>query len=226
MFQKSVTGSASSPFEHLAARLNLTSAKKAEDDEDKKKDAKADDEGDDSKDKAKKSKKAKNEDDERGDEEEKLSAEKEEEDDGDKEDKKSKKSKSKSKASDDDKKDDDKDDKKEARAAERERIREIVDSKEAAASNDALFYALDLALNTDQDASTALVGLRAFNRALGAAEAAVQKIATASVSTRGALAQRMSQSPNPDLGVDGSGGSEPTLAEKIIMAGKKRRGEI
>jgi hypothetical protein len=217
MFQKSVTGSAS-PFEHLAARLNLTSAKKAEDDEDKKKDAKADDEGDDSKDKAKKSKKAEGDKDDSDSDKDVAKADS----DGDDDDEKpAPRSKKKSKASEDDKDDkDDNEDKKEARAAERERIAAIILSPEANASNACFKAAVRLALKSNMTADEVLSILEL--NAPSAETPAPKK----DTSARDTLAQRMSQSPNPDLGVDGSGGSEPTLAEKIIMAGKKRRGEI
>jgi hypothetical protein len=212
-----ITGGATlSPFKHLASRLNL--AKTAEDDEDKKRDANADDD-EDNKAKSKRADGDKDDSDS-DDKDKKVSAEKddkEDDDEGTEKDKKSKKSKSK--ASDDDK--DDKKDDKEARAVERKRIRAIVDSPEAAESDDALHLALDLALNTDQDASICLVNLRAFNRAVRKAPKAEN-----SSGARDALERRMAQSPKPDIGVDGDGGREPTLAEKIILAGKKRRGEI
>jgi hypothetical protein len=213
MFQKPATGGAPvSPFAHLASRLNLTgttaAAKKAEDDEKDKKDAK-------------------NEDDERGDEddkEKKEAAKKKAKEEKEEEDaKKAKEAADKKKAADDEKDKDEKDDEKnsKARAAERSRIKLIVDSLEAAESDDALHLALDLALNTDQDTSICLVNLRAFNRA-------VRKAPKAEISgaARDQLRERMAVSPKPDIGVDGDGGREPTLAEKIIMAGKKRRGEI
>jgi hypothetical protein len=222
MFQKSVAGGSASAFEHLAARLNLTSAKKAEDDEEnKKKNAKADD--DDSK--AKKSKADGDREDhhDEDDNEKKSKAEepKKEDDDGDKDDKKSKKSKSK--AADDDKKDDDKDDKKEARAAERKRIADIILSPEANASNACYQAAVRLALKSNMAADEALAILWAFELSAVPAQAPAPK----DNSQRDALAQRMAQSPKPDIGVDGGdGGSEPTLAQKIILAGRKRRGEI
>jgi hypothetical protein len=62
--------------------------------------------------------------------------------------------------------------------------------------------------------------LRSFNRVMRAAQE------NGKPANRDALAQRMAASPKPDIGVDGGGGSEQTLAEKIILAGKKRRGEI
>jgi hypothetical protein len=96
---------------------------------------------------------------------------------------------------------------------------------EASASDDALHLALDLALNTDQDASICLVNLRAFNRAVVRGQAPTPKR-----EQRDALAERMAQSPKPDIGVDGDGGSELTkheqFAQKVILAGKRRRGEV
>ena len=128
--------------------------------------------------------------------------------------KKSKKSKAK-KAEDD--KDDD--DKKEARAAERKRIADIILSPEANASNGCYKAAVRLALKSDMTADEVLAILE-----LNAV--AAQAPAPKDNSQRDALAQRMAQSPKPDIGADGEGGSELTFAQKVMLAGKKRRGEI
>jgi hypothetical protein len=216
--QHTVSGATQSTFQHLAARLNLTAAKKAEDDEDKKKDAKADEKAEGDREDHK----------DEDDDDKKAKAEKKDEDgDNDEGDDKKKSKKSKSKAADDDKKDDDKDDKKEARAVdrrsgsllERERIAEIILSPEANASNACYLAAVRLALKSNMTADEVLAILE-----LNAVPA--QAPAPKDTSARDTLAQRMAASPKPDIGVDGDGGSEPTLAQKIILAGKKRRGEI
>lgn len=216
MFQKPVTVRNTSAFEHLAARLNLnTQAKKAEDDEDKKKDAKADDEGDDSK-----AKKAKNEDDERGDDDDdKKSKAADEGDDDEGDDPKKSKKKSKAKKAEDDKDDDDK---KEARAAERKRIADIILSPEANASSACYLAAVRLALKSNMTADEVLAILELNS-------VSVQAPAPKDNSRREALEQRMSKSPKPDIGADGDGGSGSdnlTFAQKVILAGKRRRGEI
>lgn len=199
-------------FEAIAARLGANAAKAEDHDEDEKKD-----------DEKEARSNAKNEDDERDDKEDAKAEEPKEEPEEEDAEKKGK-AKGKKKA-------DDGDDEPEARGARRERarIREIINSKEADASNESLLFALDIALNTDQPVSSALVALRAHNRSMKAVaetmKAATAAAAAAGTSQRKALQERMADTPNPPVDADAAIDA-PTLAQQIIAAGKKRRGEI
>lgn len=122
-------------------------------------------------------------------------------------------------ADDDGDEESDEDDKKNKRTAaargrERGRIAAIITSKAAQRSDVHRSMAMSLALSTELTRAEAIVVLSqtpAPDLAKSGAQAARQRLGTA---------------PNPDVGTgDGGNGSGPTLAQQIIAAGKKRRGE-
>jgi hypothetical protein len=216
-----ISATQASPFAHLARQYA-----EADDDDDKKK-----------KDDAKSKKAAEDDDDDKKKDDAKSKAA---EDDDDDDDKKKKDAKSKAEDDDDDddekkkKKDDDDDDAKArasapadgndasdvaddrnpvmaaARARERGRIRAIMESKfgrlhpKAAAR-----YAFGR-----KSRAQAIEDLAALHDELPPVTAA-----------RDPLRDRMADAPKPDLGVDNNQ-QQPNLAQQIVLAGKKRRGEI
>ena len=199
-----------SPFAHLGR-----SAKAVDDDEETKKDdaksaKNAEDGTDDDKksDDAKKAKKAKATD----DDEKKPAAEEGDDDEGMKG-----KAKSKGKAKADDEDEDDEDDEKkpEARAArsrERARIKAILVSEPGRANPVA---AAHLATGTSMPRGQAIEMLAAMQAG---------QPALAAEPKRDDLRSRMSEVPNPSVGSEGARPA-PNLAEQIVAADKKRRGE-
>lgn len=197
-----------SPFAHLGRRAAAPLAAETDDDkkskakgegeDDKEEDEEGDDKkGDDAKGKSK-SKKA-----EGGDEKKK------DEDEGDDD----------AKASDDDDETDDQDmSARSARARERRRIRAIMVSASGRADPIA---AAHLAMDTSMPRAQAIGLLTAMQAGREGAPAA------AAPSAREGLRSRMDSVPNPAVGADAEGGkgSGPSLADRIVAAGKKRRGE-
>jgi hypothetical protein len=141
-----------------------------------------------------------------------------EEDDKKKKDEEAKKAKSK-KADKEDGDDDDDDEKepaaKAARARERSRIRAIV-SCEAAGSFPRM--AEHYALNTSIPRADAIAHLTARNLDAPAATAAPAP-------RRDDLRERMAAAPQPNVG-GASPSPAPDLAAQIILAGRRRRGEV
>ncbi|WP_050044798.1 hypothetical protein [Bradyrhizobium sp. LTSP849] len=119
---------------------------------------------------------------------------------------------------DDDADDEDEDDKKDkkasaARGRERGRISAIINSRAAQRSDTHRAMAMNLALSTELTRAEAIIVL---NQTPAPAKPAGQ-----------AARDRLNTAPNPDVGSgDGGNGSGPTLAQQVIAAGKKRRGEI
>lgn len=208
------------------ASLAIGAGKKAEDEEDKDKKAKGkkaedeeepddkkaeeeEEEHDDTDEKTKKKSKAKAKDDE----------ECAEDDDGDEydKDKKGKKAKAEKDKDEDHDDSDEKGTKKKAAASERRRIRNILTSEEAALSRAHYANALYIATETDMDEKTAIGMLRCMPVSGGDVDPP---------QPRQQARERLSQTPNPEVGSDaGDDGKGPTLAQKIIAAGAKRRGE-
>jgi hypothetical protein len=214
------------PFKELAAAVAATDMAKRAEDEEKKRAAKAaedDKKDDDKKDDDKKSKKSRNEDDERGDDDDTKDkdndhkdskAEKPKEEPDDDNDKKGKKSK---------KAENDKDDGPHslawheayaiARKNERERISSIVFSPAGLRNPEAAWR---MALESDMPADHVLAILASFAPAPQGSRK----------ESADSLRERMSNTKQPDIGADADSGEGPTLAEKIILAGRRRRGEI
>jgi hypothetical protein len=124
-------------------------------------------------------------------------------------------------AEDDDEEDDDKkkkDSKKAAKAArlsERARIKKILGCKGAQANPDGAFAA---AFDTNMSASEAVAILNMMGSSNTAAE-------EANAGTRETMRQRLEQTPSPTVGSGDASTQQPDLANAIIAAGKKRRGE-
>lgn len=184
-------------FQSSLARLAsfAIGAKKAEDEDDDDKASDDEEDADDGKAK-KKGKKARTDDrDDRDDD-----PDRDDEEDGDDEDDENDKKDRKASA---------------ARGRERGRIAAIINSRAAQRSDVHRAMAMSLALTTELTRAEAIIVLNqtpAPDLAKGGAKTA---------------RQRLNSAPNPDVGSgDGGGnGSGPTLAQQIILAGKKRRGE-
>jgi len=187
---------ATSPFAHLASGA----PKAAEDDKDPK--AKAKDDEDDQTDA----------DDDSGDDK----------DDKDKKSKKSKKAKaeddeSDAKAADDDdgdKKDNDDKDARAARARERSRISAIVLSEPGKANP---VGAMHLAVGTSMSRGEAI-------NLLSAMQSGAPPAVAAAPAPRDQLRTRMTTEPSPAVGSEEQGAG-PTLAQQIVLAGRKASGE-
>lgn len=190
---------ASSPFAHLASGRTKTAA---EVEADRVAAAKA--EEDDQKKKDDEAKK-------KADEEE--AAKKAEEDERKKKDEDAKKGKKSEDGDDDTDRDDDAEpDARAARARERGRVRAILLSEPGKLNPAA---AAHLATGTSMSRRQAIEMLSAMQA--GATPAAG--------GPRDQLRDRMNNAPNPDVGAGGPDGSGATLADRIVLAGKKRRGE-
>lgn len=100
-----------------------------------------------------------------------------------------------------------------ARARERDRIHAILLSPAAEAN---MIGALHLATETNMPRAQVIATLNAL--AAAAAQSAPPK--------RDSLRDRMETQQQPGIGTGTSGANAPTLADQIIMAGKKRRGEV
>lgn len=188
-----------SPFAHLG-KAGITKAEDGGDDKDKKENAKAKKAEDDKKEEEAQAKKA--EEDKKKEDEAK--AKKAEED-------KKKEDDAKAKKAEEDGKDKKDDDKAQARADERKRIRTIVLSDPG---KELPVAAMHMALETDLSADNAIGTLSAM---------LADKTASGS-NRRAGLHEKMASTDQPDVG-NGGGGSEPNLAQQIVLAGKKRRGE-
>ena len=204
-----------SPF----AFLGRSAAASDDDDKDDKNKSKSkseekDDDEDDKKDKDKKDDDAKGKSKskaENDDEDDKDDDKKKKKDDDEDDDKAKSKKDAKGKAEDDD---DTSASVKAARARERGRIRAILVSEAGQADPVA---AAHIALDTDMPRDQAIGMLAAMSvsrAALGG-----------SAPSRAGLGDRMSDIPNPTVGADGGSSAGPTMAERIIAAGKKARGE-
>jgi hypothetical protein len=218
----SVPAAGKSPFAHLAR--NAPKAAEDDKDEDKEKDAAKDDgEEDDEEDddkktkKSKKAKKAKADDDDDGDSDDSdADASEDDDDEGDKK-KSSKKSKKAEDGDDDSDRDDDDDaDARAARARERGRIKAIVTSGAGMLNP---VGAMELACGTSMSRRQAIGMLQA----MGAPAAAEPR-------STDALRNRMSGVETPDIGAGDTAapavaGSAKAIADAIVVAGKKRRGE-
>lgn len=217
MSTTSVAGGQQSTLARIAALAVGAKKSKAEDDDKDKKTKAADDDDTDTKaaddDDDKKPKAADDADEEDDD------AKASDSDDENCEDDDSKKSKKKAKAGpkDEDHDDDDEKGSKKARVQERNRIKAILTSEFASASAAHYANALYIATETDMDAKAAIGMLRCMP------VAAEEKPTD---DPRETARERMHKTPSPAVGSDaGSSGTGPTLAQQIVAAGKKRRGE-
>jgi hypothetical protein len=201
------TFASASPF--ASFRKKLTAADKDEEkekDEDKSKKSKAEDDDkkkDDDEDKSKKSK-AEDDDKKKDDDEDKSKKSKAEDEDEEK-DKDKDKDKDKSKKSEDD----DEEPEARSRASERARIKAIIESEPGQANVEAAY---ELAVNSDLPAANAI----AILKSVGPKSSAVAGDAS--------LRERMAGTQQPDIGASDAR-PDPNLAERIVIAGKKRRGE-
>ena len=199
-----------SPFAFLGRSAAAEDDDKDDKNKSKSKAEEKDDEDDDKKDKkdddAKSKSKSKAEDSDDEDDKKK----------DDEDDDKARSKKAKSKASDDDDDDDKGTDAKAARARERGRIRAILTSPAGQADPVA---AAHVALDTGMpraDAIAMLSAMQLSRDAMGGGASAVG---------RDRLSTRMEGVPNAEVGADGGRGGRPTMADRIIAAGKKARGE-
>ena len=175
---------------------------KDEDGDVKKKDKKDDD--------AKGKSKSKAEDGDDDDDGKKKKKPEDEDDDGNGGKSKSKKSKAKA----DDDEDDTSASAKVIRAQERSRIRAILVSEAGQADPVA---AAHIALDTDMPRDQAVGMLAAMSVSRAASGGPTP--------ARAGLGNRMSEVPNPTVGADGGSSTGPSMADQIVAAGKKRRGE-
>ena len=197
-----------SPFAHLGRR-SAAADDKDEDDKNKSKskaEDKDDDDEDDKKDKDKK------DDDAKSKSKSKAESDDDKKKDDDEDDDKSKSKKAKA----DDDEDDTSASAKAARARERSRIRAIMVSEAGMADPVA---AAHVALDTDMSRDQAIGMLTAMHVSRAAAGA------TAPAGNRDGLRGRMDAVPNAQVGADGGASNGPSMAERIISAGKKARGE-
>lgn len=206
------SGGSQSAFARIAS-LAVGSKKKAEDDEDMKKAEDKDDDEDE---------KASDKDDDGSDNDEKKGKKKAKAAD-DKDDENC--------AEDDDKKDDDKasekdDDEDEddgakkkavrsARVSERRRISAILTSSHAMASEQHYANAAYLAFETEMSSSEAIGMLMCMP---------VAAPADSGKSKSNAARERLANTPNPKITNEGE--TKVSLADQIVLAGKKRRGEV
>lgn len=204
------------------AAIALGSKSKAEEDDEKKKDAKKkkasdkdDDgsdndemEGEDKKDDADAEDKKDDDKAEDGDDEEESAAKDEDHDDDDEDGEPDKKGKKKTEHS--------------ARMNERARIRKIIGHQFALASDQHRVSAYYFAFETNMSAN-AVIGILAGLPVVEGKQESKQSQKTTQASAR----ERMETTPNPKVKSDASGSTGgPSLAQQIVAAGKKRRGEV
>ena len=144
-------------------------------------------------------------------------------DKSDDDDKKAKGKKAKAEDEDDSEMEDEEDDKdaRAARARERSRIRAILVSEPGIANPVA---AAHLATGTAMPRGQAIEMLAAM-QALSTTMHVEQPGAAAAEPRRDNLRDRMAEVPNPVVGAEGTR-TAPSMAEQIVLAGKKRRGEV